>query len=138
MKQQTKSQPSTGFEFWYPAHNRIDLPIEWVPHRLQVHSIQTQHIVDVDEFFRQPMLRYGCTLITGTDQFSEIRTIYLEAVSDRELPRLRLVLINPEEDDTPEPISELFEQTVDDRQQLLERAGEFFIPQGLKLAVQLV
>lgn len=126
-----------GFEYWYPANNRIDVPVEWVPDRLHVHNVQEQRIIEIGEFMSQPMARYGCTLLSGVDSLSQPRTIYLEALSDRDLPRLRLVLVDSDYSD-PEPISEPFEQTPDDRKLMLEIAAEFFIPYGLTLAVELV
>ena len=59
-------------------------------------------------------------------------------VAPRDLPKLRFVLLSQADDDDPEPYSEFYEQTADDRRSMLQFAHECTIPWGLELAVQII
>lgn len=87
----------TVWKPWYPAHNRIDVPIEWVQRRILVEEITdfSKCGLPVDEFLRRPLLRRGAILISGRDlDLKRRRSLYLEATRDFDLPLQRLGVIS--------------------------------------------
>lgn len=129
-----------GFEFWYPANNRVGIPIELVPGVLLVDEVKEQRLIPLAEFLANPMTRYGYTLVSGIDPANnERRTIYLEAAAGRRLPRMRFVLIDPSDpDDKPEPVSRKFKSCFANQQRIVDIAATVEVPGHLALAIELV
>lgn len=151
MKRQTDKPPLTTqpivgsvFEFWYPACNRVGIPLEWVKEQMLVTEIARVNYVNVDEFLKNPFLRRGPTVIRGIDLSLESkREIMLEAaVLDwiaPHQPKLQLALIDPSEPhDSLEPIGKKYAQKIRECRRLVEMARRFEVPDGLKLVVQTV
>lgn len=91
--------PSAGDVWtpWYPARNRIGIPIEWMRRRILVDSIDNYAKVGlpVDEFLARPLLRRGIVLVRGRDlqNGGKARKLYVEATPDFYLPSQRLGVV---------------------------------------------
>jgi len=85
--------------FEYPAHNRVDLPLEWVFRRVRIVSYRflAAEPLEAESILRRPGVRRGSVLIVGYDlDIGAERKFYLEAIRGYTLPRFRLGLISPE------------------------------------------
>lgn len=110
--------------FFYPTHNRIDLPLEYVYRKVEVLNVRdmARRPLELREFLANPFVRRGRRLLTGIDlAIGKERSFYLEAMQGEELPALRLGLHDPK--DRRGPLSffpRKFSATVEDRE-LLEQ-----------------
>ena len=131
--------PEVGsvFECWYPAHNIVGIPLEYVPERICVSRVERVPHIAIKEFLTEAFKRWGTARIHGTCTATlQARTFELEVAAAEYPPKLQFVLINPSDPhDLPEPVSDVFEQMFDDRLQMLEIAKSVVVPDGLMLAV---
>lgn len=91
---------SVGSKIWlpYPTHNRFDVPLEFVPRRLQIREVVDSRLtpVRIDWFLRRPLVRRGSIFIVATDlDLGEVRKFWPEAQAGQELPSYRLGLYDP-------------------------------------------
>lgn len=94
--------PKVGEDFshWYPACNKLGIPLEWVRRTTFVEAIRNyaDQAITPEQFLERPLLRRGAMLIYGRDKLlGEPRKFYLEATPDFYLPTLKIGLFNPDE-----------------------------------------
>ena len=114
-------------EFYYPVHNRHDLPLEYTARRVEFTGWcdLKENPLDASDFLWRPFLRRGSLLLIGNDlETGTERYFYLEAIRGMILPSWRLGLReNPWE--APELFGGVFRPTLDDQRDLLETIQEF-------------
>jgi hypothetical protein len=122
--------PQLGEEWkpWYPARNRIGLPIEFVPRRIRVRAVHdfSGQFLPADEFLKRPMVRRGSILVFGDDLDlgGPVRKFYLHATSEYDLPLLRIACL----DDSERIVDWLgrdYEPTFFDRSEMLAEIGRW-------------
>lgn len=111
--------------FYYPTHNRLDLPLEFTLRTVEFLSRRdmAREPLELREFLANPYVRRGRYLMTGRDlDLDAERSFYLDAIRGRTPPPLRLGLYDPKRKDYG-PMAffpRRFFATVEDRQ-LLEQ-----------------
>jgi hypothetical protein len=82
----------------YPAHNRLDLPLEFVERRIRVAEVVRGEAIPATWLSAAPLVRYGTTIIRGEDvDLRRECELWLEAAQGGELPSLKLGLIDPDD-----------------------------------------
>lgn len=116
--------PKVGEEFshWYPACNKMGIPLEWVRRQTLVTEIRdySTACIEPELFLARPLLRRGAILIYGTDVLlNKPRKFYLEATPDYYLPTLRLGLFSPD-DSLVDWIGREYDPTRSDRAKMFD------------------
>lgn len=90
--------PGQTLELAYPAHNRFDVPIEFVDRKIQVYGIKDFGSgLPAKYLIRRPMVRRGRILIVGIDQESQgRRKFWFESRHGARLLEHRLGLYDPQ------------------------------------------
>lgn len=110
------------FTHWYPACNKMGIPLEWVKRETLVSNIVdfSGGCITAADYLNRPLLRRGSILIYGRDVKIELpRKFYLEATPDYYLPTLRLGLFNPD-DSLVDWIGREYDPTRKDRTKMFE------------------
>lgn len=115
------------FSCWYPSHNKIGVPLEWVRRHILVTDVRDfspDRLAPAD-FLERPLLRRGSLLIYGTDlDLGQPRKLYLDACRGHDLPTFRLGLYFPD-DTLIDWIGREYEPTRRDRVAMYEEVQRF-------------
>lgn len=115
------------FSHWYPACNKMGIPLEWVRRDTLVRKIidYSELCITPEMFLKRPLLRRGSILIYGTDVLlNKPRKFYLEATPDYYLPKMRFGLFGPD-DSLVDWIGREYDPTRKDRQKMAEDVQRF-------------
>lgn len=128
-------------EFEYPVCNNFGVPLEFLPRRICVESVEHLNApLKAADFIKRPYCRRGEVLVTGIDvnldslNYGKIERFYPEAMrgGSGEFASFRLGLFNPEEPgEMVDELGRVFGPTLFERQ-LMHRAVLYF--QNLVLA----
>ena len=120
--------PGRRHRIWYPAHNLLDVPIELVPHNIEVAEVfdARRRSIWLDWFVERPFIRRGSVLVIARDldlPGAPLRRYWWEAIGrSRKLPAYRVGVIDPARPgEMVDWISRPFAPTVDDRLFMLDR-----------------
>jgi hypothetical protein len=118
--------PGRRFHIQYPAHNRLDVPIEMVRRHIEVLDVfdARRKSIWLDWFVERPFIRRGSVLIVARDlDLGEVRRYWWEAIGGRrKLPSYRVGVYDPgHPGEMVDWVSRAFAPTVDDRLAMLDR-----------------
>jgi len=106
---------------WYPSHNRLGMPIEFVPRRFFVCGILdfSKRFLSIAHFMKRPMVRRGPLLAVVDDEdLLESRLIYLHATPDNDLPLLKIACLDSD-DNVIDWLGRPYEPTFFDRCEMM-------------------